>query len=102
MQLPKRSIGTAWLSEATYEKMLAEAERTLPNETGGVLIGYWAVPFREVVLTAVVGPGPQALHDTDIFIPDPEYQEAEIARCYEESGRLHTYLGDWHTHPDSS
>lgn len=82
--------------------MLAEAKHAFPNETGGVLIGYWAVLFQEIVLTTVVGPGPHAIHGTDSFMPDSEYQEAEIARYYHASGRLHTYLGDWHTHPNSS
>jgi len=94
-------IGKAWLSETAYKEMVAEAERVFPNETGGVFVGYWAVPFHEVVVTAAIGPGPRAVHESDRFEPDPEHQEAEIARCYQESGRLHTYLGDWHTHPDS-
>jgi integrative and conjugative element protein (TIGR02256 family) len=33
-------------------------------------------------------------------MPDYDYQEEEIARVYRDLGRLFTYLGDWHTHPD--
>ena len=100
MQLRKK-VGTAWISKASLDEMIAEAERVFPNETGGVLLGYWVHPLEEVVITAVVGPGPNAVHQGDRFVPDVRYQDEEIARHYSESGRLHTYLGDWHTHPRS-
>jgi integrative and conjugative element protein (TIGR02256 family) len=77
--------------------MRDEAARRDPHETGGVLLGYWA--DAEVVVADIVGPGPDALHGPMRFVPDTEYQEVEIARRYEASGRVVTYLGDWHTHP---
>lgn len=63
-------------------------------------MGYWAE--ANVVITHAVGPGPNATHGKISFIPDAQYQEDEVARIYEESGRLSTYLGDWHTHPRGS
>lgn len=80
---------------------MTEADRVAPCETGGVLVGYWARPAREVVITAVLGPGPRAVHLEERFEPDSEYHRREVARLYEASGRLHSYLGDWHTHPRS-
>jgi integrative and conjugative element protein (TIGR02256 family) len=82
--------------------MIVEADRAYPEETGGVLVGYWAVPFFQLVVTSAIGPGPRAVHRKDAFLPDHEYQEAEIGRIYHLSDRLHTYLGDWHTHPNST
>ena len=79
--------------------MLVEADRIFPRETGGVLIGYWSASRDEVAICRASGPGSGAIHMEHVFIPDSEYQESEIARIYEESGRVHTYLGDWHTHP---
>lgn len=89
--------GKAWLSGAGA--MRAEAERVFPFETGGVLMGYWARAHDEVVITHVVGPGPHAEHRIHSFMPDYEYQEEEVARIYAASGRVATYLGDWHSHP---
>lgn len=77
--------------------MSAESERWSPKETGGVLMGYWS--DRDVVLTDIIGPGPKAVHRRYSFTPDSKWQENEIARIYEESGRVITYLGDWHSHP---
>lgn len=68
-----------------------------PFETGGVLVGYLAQ--NDVVVSKVVGPGPDAVHDLCKFIPDYSFHENQIAKLYSESGRRYIYLGDWHTHP---
>lgn len=92
-------IGTVWISTTNIEALRAEGERMYPLETGGILMGYWVIPLREVVITDVIGPGPNAQHDIKHFIPDADYHDAEIAERYNNSGRIITYLGDWHTHP---
>lgn len=81
--------------------MVREFGRAFPRETGGVLVGYWGTDSKAVVITDVVGPGPLAIHRENRFTPDSSYHEVEIARLYAQSNRLHTYLGDWHSHPDS-
>ena len=100
--LMRNQDGVVWISEASLDDMVVEAEHLYPFETGGALIGYWVKQYDEVVVTNATGPGPGAVHLPDSFLPDDEYQESEIARFYNMSGRLHTYLGDWHTHPGAS
>jgi integrative and conjugative element protein (TIGR02256 family) len=68
-----------------------------PLEVGGVLAGY--VHEAEIVITHLVGPGAQAAHTPESFLPDHAFHVAEIARIYGESAGACTYLGDWHTHP---
>lgn len=87
-----------WLSEAALRKMSKEATSKLPFETGGVLVGYW-VTADEAVVQDASGPGPEAEHFRHRFRPDHEYQTDWIAKRYEQSQRITTYLGDWHTHP---
>lgn len=87
-----------WLSSQLHNHCIEEANRFDPLETGGALMGYWH-GAHVIVITAVVGPGPGALHERYSFEPDQEWQLAEIARQYQTSGRRETYLGDWHTHP---
>lgn len=77
--------------------MRALAQELSPKETGGVLMGYRSQ--GQIVITEVVGPGPGAEHFPSRFVPDHEWQETEVARIYKASGRMHTYLGDWHSHP---
>jgi len=102
MRSLQEPIGTVWISKNALVFMVREFLRKLPNETGGVLVGYWLADSEGAVITDVLGPGPHAKHRKISFVPDASYHESEIARLYEESGRLHTYLGDWHSHPDST
>lgn len=88
---------TVWWEAIPRRDILAEAQRALPNETGGVLLG-WSTD-SDIVITHAVGPGARAEHQPTRFLPDRDWQADEIARLYEESGRTIEYLGDWHTHP---
>ena len=90
-------MNTAWISNASVEKLIAEANRAFPLETGGILMGY--IVGNEIIISELIGAGPDASHRTHSFKPDYAYQEAEVARLYEASSRKWTYLGDWHTHP---
>ncbi|WP_145191441.1 Mov34/MPN/PAD-1 family protein [Gimesia chilikensis] len=88
-----------WIGTSTVTELISECEKTTPNETGGVLMGYWGSPKAEPVITHVIGPGPAAIHEPCRFVPDHDYQLNEIARVYELSQRTLCYLGDWHSHP---
>jgi integrative and conjugative element protein (TIGR02256 family) len=101
MRSLRKQIGTAWISKRALAFMAREFRRAFPEETGGVLVGYSTTGPEGVVITHAVGPGPCAMHGKRRFVPDWSYHESEVARLYEESGRLHTYLGDWHSHPNS-
>lgn len=94
--------GIAWVGARVLDAMQEEASATAPAETGGVLLGYWVRPWTEVVITEMVGGGPRAIRRPKYFLPDHEYQETEIAKRYETSGRQLYYLGDWHSHPGGS
>lgn len=116
------SGGELWLPRIVLAAMEQEATRCAPDETGGVLMGYWArspvLPLAaragateragddggmgEIVVVAQIGPGPAAAHSRCAFTPDHEYQDREIASLYDASGRRWSYLGDWHTHPEGS
>lgn len=89
---------TAWIAARVLSGMRFEAAQKSPRESGGVLLGFVA-ESGEPVVTHSIGPGPKAVHSAWNFIPDYEYQLAEIARLYEACNRQLEYLGDWHTHP---
>jgi integrative and conjugative element protein (TIGR02256 family) len=93
--------GTAWIASTVIATLCQEADRAAPDDTGGVLLGYWSATPAAPVITDSIGPGPHALHEPERFIPDQSFQESEISRLYAESNRKLRYLGDWHTHPGS-
>lgn len=99
MRQPKLNI---WIPQYLLDQVLDEANKFFPNETGGLLMGYYVDKQQVIVITDIVDAGPKAIHTPTSFIPDYKYQEQEIAKLYELSGRLHTYLGDWHSHPTGS
>jgi integrative and conjugative element protein (TIGR02256 family) len=90
---------TVWLPRQAQEAMAAQVAAAEPDETGGILLGYEVPADCAVVVTDLVGPGPDAIATSAHFDPDGKWQEKEVARIYEESGRHASYLGDWHSHP---
>ena len=91
-----------WIAGEIKAALAAEAILANGRETGGVLLGYWGCGAGDAVVTHSIGPGPGSFHGKRKFIPDWDYQFAEIARLYQESDRLLHYLGDWHSHPAGS
>jgi integrative and conjugative element protein (TIGR02256 family) len=87
-----------WLLNEALAKAQDDAARHAPLETGGIVLGYEA-GNEHVVVTDVVLGGPSATRTRDYFKPDGPWQAEEVARRYVGSGRVTTYLGDWHSHP---
>lgn len=88
-----------WLTDTALSAMETEAERTHPDETGGMLLG-WDNPDREeFVIASALGPGPKAEHRRTTFRPDARWQQGELERMYIATDGKVTFLGDWHVHP---
>ncbi len=91
-----------YLSFTNYQKIIREVDNSYPQESGGVLMGYWGNYLKEVAITHIIGPGPNAEHGNVFFRPDYKWQEDEIKIIYQKTDRKITYLGDWHSHPNAS
>lgn len=96
-----RSELRVWISRQSIELIQQLYHDFLPNEVGGLLLGYWSNETCEAVVTSVTKPGPNARHFRAGYLPDHEHDQIVIDVEYERSGRVITYLGDWHTHPFS-
>lgn len=96
MATTKRTI---WIQQEHIEFIWKECHFWFPKETGGLLMGF--VSDSNFWITNIVGPGPKAKHESYSYTPDNDFHEDEMARIYHASGRTHTYLGDWHTHPNN-
>lgn len=89
----------AWISYDVLNLIRREAENKTPLETGGILAGYRSEDDNDVVVTDMVGPGPNAMHHRWTFRPDYVHHRKEIGRIYDKSNGTISYLGDWHSHP---
>lgn len=88
-----------WIPRDALKSLIIEGNQKAPRETGGILAGYVSDDDQEIVITSVVGPGPNAIHKKRRFTPDYEFHKDEIGKIFDESKGRITYLGDWHTHP---
>jgi len=86
-----------WFDRGALNELLEEAKRYRLRETGGALFGWH--DDHEVVVSRILGPGPNARHGLSHFEPDHKWQGTEGRRIYNESNRSVAYVGDWHTHP---
>jgi integrative and conjugative element protein (TIGR02256 family) len=89
---------TAWIRISVQCDLERAAQHALPDETGGLLVGYRA-DNDEVVIQELVGPGPEARHSPVRFVPDHAWQCQRLDEIYRKSNGRLVYIGDWHTHP---
>lgn len=94
-------MANIWISQCFINEIIHEIEAFAPIETGGTFFGYFA-DNGDIVVTDLIDAGPDAKRSRYSFEPDQEYQLAEIKRLFILSGGKTTYLGDWHSHPNSS
>lgn len=88
-----------WFPDAVRRACAADANQHFPNESGGAFMGYES--DGAVVITAMIPGGANARRTPTSYEPDVRWQNCQIGLHYEESGRLDTYLGDWHSHPNT-
>ena len=90
---------TLWIASSAWQSIEVFAQAHYPFETGGMLIGYQP-DDGSVVVTDVIGPGPNAKHTRMSFRPHHAYQQQRLDELFHNSNGKKTYLGDWHTHPN--
>ncbi|MFK5893106.1 MAG: Mov34/MPN/PAD-1 family protein [Pseudomonadota bacterium] len=72
-------------------------QHTGENEAGGILLGCYRDPHIEVVLATP--PGPDDIRKPLSFIRKCASHKREAHNQWKKSGKLITYIGEWHTHP---
>ncbi|MBX3562621.1 MAG: hypothetical protein KF780_12520 [Sphingomonas sp.] len=85
---------------AALEAIYDECDRYDHDETGGRLLGTFAVGRRgklSVEITGIIEPGPAARRTPTSFFQDGEYQE-RVFRNLEDGYPEIEHLGNWHTH----
>lgn len=80
--------------------MLLQSNKAAPNETGGILVGY----FENGVLyiTCASDSGPQSTESPFLFSRDVDYCQDFLDRIETASLQKIQYVGEWHSHPQST
>jgi integrative and conjugative element protein (TIGR02256 family) len=71
------------------------------TEAGGVLLGRYLQGSADVVIDAVTVPMPGDKRSRYSFYRDKARHQAAIDAAWQASGGTCTYLGEWHTHPET-
>lgn len=93
-----REMQKLWLDIEARRVIETEATKRRLRETGGPLFGYEADQGGIVVIRAFA-PGPNARHHRFRYLPDRRDTQSRIDQVFKESKGVHSYLGEWHSHP---
>ena len=87
------------IAGAVLESVFEECDRYDRKETGGRVVGHFAVDCGTLVVRAagVIEPGPNARRTSTSFFQDGDYQ-TEVFRRLEAKDPSIEHLGNWHTH----
>jgi integrative and conjugative element protein (TIGR02256 family) len=81
------------------EKVRALRAAHLPNETGGVLLGYFDRVLKRVFIVDALEAPPDSKEENDGFIRGTKGLVDAIKEASERTAHIVKYVGEWHSHP---
>jgi integrative and conjugative element protein (TIGR02256 family) len=91
-------LRVAW-DEGLRSKIRHMREKGLPKETGGVLLGYFDMTNEAVYVVDALPAPSDSQRGSGEFIRGVEGLEAVVEEANRRTGKVVTYVGEWHTHP---
>jgi integrative and conjugative element protein (TIGR02256 family) len=74
----------------------------LPNETGGVLLGYFDLNLKSVVIVDILSAPSDSTGTLSSFERGTEGLVEKIAEASSKTAGIVSYVGEWHSHPSGS
>ncbi len=71
----------------------------LPNETGGVLLGYFDQKLRSIFVVDILSAPVDSSADPSGFTRGVQDLEEKIEMAQERTANIVSYIGEWHSHP---
>lgn len=90
------------LSTLLLDEMQDDRTKALPNETGGVLIGAYDMARRRIYIVCQVKAPEDSISSPTSFIRGCTNLANRLNFIYETTLDNLTYIGEWHSHPDSN
>jgi integrative and conjugative element protein (TIGR02256 family) len=72
----------------------------LPNETGGILLGYIDQKTKEIYIVDILSAPPDSQGDTSGFSRGINGLKNKVDFAESCTARIVTYIGEWHSHPE--
>jgi integrative and conjugative element protein (TIGR02256 family) len=100
----KEAVGSwaiVW-DEGTRAKLNNIRNEQLPQETGGVIVGFIDQVTSTIYVVDVLPAPPDSLGTEDGFIRGIENLQAQLDEIGRRTARVVHYIGEWHSHPPFS
>lgn len=91
---------TVVIDEALKEKLSKLRAEKLPNETGGVLLGFFDHETRCVYIVDTIPSPPDSEEWPTLYIRGSQMLGEEIERVTKITAGNVEYIGEWHSHPE--
>lgn len=90
---------TVRLSPSMVERIQKRRDGSLPNETGGVLLGVVDVPAMRIDVLGALPPPPDSVEKANGFVRGTDGLEKMVKKSMAQTLDHIRYVGEWHTHP---
>jgi integrative and conjugative element protein (TIGR02256 family) len=91
-----------FIDAGVEEDLKGMRENGLPNETGGVLLGYYDFNIGAVFVVAALPPPPDSTASPCHFQRGIEQLKEKVKEVSEITAEVVGYIGEWHSHPPGS
>lgn len=88
-----------YIDEGAISQMQLLREQTLPNETGGILLGYYDFNVNSVVVVAGMPPPEDSKHSRTGFERGVLGVKESVEAAANRTAGVVGYIGEWHSHP---
>ena len=87
--------------DAGFERQVRDLRASnLPNETGGVLLGYYDLTVNSLVIVAALPAPPDSKSSQAAFERGVEGLKEAVAEANKRTRGVVEYVGEWHSHPE--
>lgn len=83
-----------------HQKLFTIRERYLPNETGGIILGYTDQKLKNIYIVDVCEAPKDSVATPTTFIRGSDGLSDYINQCSDKTASIVHYIGDWHSHPN--
>lgn len=72
---------------------------SLPNETGGILLGFVDFKLKTIMLVLAMNAPEDSLSSPYGFIRGTKGLQEQLDECHRRTANIVSYIGEWHSHP---
>ncbi|MEO5332361.1 MAG: ThiF family adenylyltransferase [Magnetococcus sp. YQC-5] len=88
-----------YFDDGVVQNLQAQRQRGLPNETGGVLLGYYDFNIQAVVVVAGLPAPPDSQSSPALFERGISGLSEKVNDASTRTAGMVGYIGEWHSHP---